>query len=103
MFDKDKTIELASEHLPFALSLTGSNYLNNDMLTIRTHCLKEVPTKCIFLATKEKEIDNIRRTPFELALIKSRITIAFYNAVVLHFEFASALRGFHVYKKKTCE
>ena len=35
LFGKDKTIELASEHLPFALSLTGSKYLNNDMLTIR--------------------------------------------------------------------
>ena len=60
--------------LPFALSLTGSKYSkNNDMLAIRTHCLKEIAAKCIFLPTKKKQIDNIRRTPVEFALIKSQL------------------------------
>ena len=30
------------------------------------------------VANKKKEIDNIRRTPFEFALIKFQITITFY-------------------------
>ena len=79
LFDKDKAIKLASEHLPFALSLAVSKYLNNSMLMIRTHCLKKIPTKYIFLSAKKKEIDNIQRTLFEFMLIKSQKTITFYK------------------------
>ena len=48
-----------------------------------TNTLFEI--KCILLPTKKKEIDNIRRTPFELALIKSQITIAFYKCCKLYW------------------
>ena len=67
------------------------------MLTIPTHRLKEIRTKCMPTATKKKkqkktkkkkrrkEIDNIRRKTFEFSLIKSQITITFYKCCKLYW------------------
>ena len=60
LFDKDKAIEIAAQHLPFASSLTGSKFLNNDRLTIRRHWLKKYQQNVSCCQQKkEKETDNI--------------------------------------------
>ena len=49
-----------------------------------TNTLFKINTNKIYLLAKKKAIDNIRRTAFEFTLIKSQITIPFYNCCKLY-------------------